>query len=1060
MSQTAIPALSDLIGRPWRPGATGPDAYDCWGLVAHVSRALFGRELPDAVAGIDLRRPREVIGAIRASAMQRRFLPAESPRPGDLVLMARRSDPVHVGIWIEPTPGAPGVLHAVQGQGVLFQSLAQVRAGWTRIEFRRDAGPVAEAVAAQEWQPGPDEAAVVVVRDVLDPLEGARIVTIRPGASPAGAIAALDGLPAACWLCLDAEPLLRRHPETGEDEWQTRRIGPGEVLWVLPPLPLGDDGSSVFATLAAIAVAIAAPYLIAGLGIAALGTTASTLQLAGKLAAAGLALGANLIVSAFVPGANPVNRPAEAPSPTYTLSPPGNTIRPGAMVPVSYGTMRRQPDLLARPWGDYADNEHTLYLLLCVGQGNYRINELGIEDTAVWAAGSGFTGVLEDVEIEIVPPGSPVTLFPANVRVSSEVGGQVMAEPAPDQSHILGPFVAVPAGERARRLSLDFIFPRGLFDLSAQGRATTASVDWTVDIREIDDAGLPVGAWVQAAAYSRAQATTDPQRLTGAIDVTPGRYEVRARRTSASTVGNPNGQDELLWAGLRAVIAGTRVYGDVTAIAIRMRANETSSQGATLWYVDATRRLPWWDSAAQQWTFGPTERIEAAALDVIKAGYGLGLTDASIDLPALQALAEVWEDRGDVCCITIDTEQAAWDVLDAVLQPGRTRAQFVGNTVTFVRDQPRAIPSRLVTHADILRGSLSVDRLHFRRDAPNVVTVRYRDRVGQLRTVLCQPPGVTSPRPAIIDMKGVVDPEQAFREGIYLAASNNLRRRYVSFTMLGSGRSLMRGDLVALSHPRPSYGRPARVVSRTGLALTLSEPHGIAGPTPHYMAIARPDGGFWGPVLVTAGPGPADVLIDAADLADVIATPVQAQGYDRDPFVWMVTEAGLAPPATGSTELLDGVQSEPTRVAVGPQAAETLKVLIVEMTPNPDGTLDVLAIEDHPGVHSAETGLVAPVPPPATVPTIRTGPAWLAASARVRVVGGEHSVVVAGPSVPGARAYVASWSTDGGASWSERYSSLAPRIVFPAPEEASFEVRFAAVGRLRGPWGYATLDGS
>ena len=40
--------VNDLIGKPWRLGARGPDAYDCWGLVREVMQRMRpGLPLPD-----------------------------------------------------------------------------------------------------------------------------------------------------------------------------------------------------------------------------------------------------------------------------------------------------------------------------------------------------------------------------------------------------------------------------------------------------------------------------------------------------------------------------------------------------------------------------------------------------------------------------------------------------------------------------------------------------------------------------------------------------------------------------------------------------------------------------------------------------------------------------------------------------------------------------------------------------------------------------------------------------------------------------------------------------
>lgn len=38
-----------FVGKPFRAGAHGPDAFDCWGLVHTAARELYGLALPDAV---------------------------------------------------------------------------------------------------------------------------------------------------------------------------------------------------------------------------------------------------------------------------------------------------------------------------------------------------------------------------------------------------------------------------------------------------------------------------------------------------------------------------------------------------------------------------------------------------------------------------------------------------------------------------------------------------------------------------------------------------------------------------------------------------------------------------------------------------------------------------------------------------------------------------------------------------------------------------------------------------------------------------------------------------
>ena len=91
--------LRKLIGRPYVPGATGPDAFDCFGLVAHVSSTLFDRTIPSQGEFL---------------AARRLFRAAIIPVDGAVALM--RAGDRHVGIWL----AEGGILHAVEGKGVVF----------------------------------------------------------------------------------------------------------------------------------------------------------------------------------------------------------------------------------------------------------------------------------------------------------------------------------------------------------------------------------------------------------------------------------------------------------------------------------------------------------------------------------------------------------------------------------------------------------------------------------------------------------------------------------------------------------------------------------------------------------------------------------------------------------------------------------------------------------------------------------------------------------------------------------------------------------------------------
>lgn len=135
--------LNSLIGKRWAANAKGPDAYDCFHLMAHIERTLAGRDVGDldmpanptwdwmikAVEGHPARKTwREVpagkMGIVKAADLS-------------VVLMARVKNAAHVGVWLKPE-GL--VIHAEQTDDddgrVVCDGIAELHAkGWQRLRF-------------------------------------------------------------------------------------------------------------------------------------------------------------------------------------------------------------------------------------------------------------------------------------------------------------------------------------------------------------------------------------------------------------------------------------------------------------------------------------------------------------------------------------------------------------------------------------------------------------------------------------------------------------------------------------------------------------------------------------------------------------------------------------------------------------------------------------------------------------------------------------------------------------------------------------------------------------
>lgn len=252
-------------------------------------------------------------------------------------------------------------------------------------------------------------ASVVTLQNPFDPLGSRRAVVLsRP--RRVRALAPCGRAPVIALL--NGRPLLRA-------AWR-RRLRDGEVLTfvVLPRGGGGGAGGSnplrIVLSLAVLAFAgWAAPALLAGSA----GTVLFGSFTLGQLTTLGLTLAGQALINAVLP--QPRQQAQLAASPTYSLAAQGNTARIEQPIPVQYGRMLCWPDMAAQPYTEFAGNEQYLYQLLCLGAGHYDIEQIRIEDTPIEA--------FDEIEVQVVPPGGQVTLFPAAVVTAVEVAGQELA---------------------------------------------------------------------------------------------------------------------------------------------------------------------------------------------------------------------------------------------------------------------------------------------------------------------------------------------------------------------------------------------------------------------------------------------------------------------------------------------------------------------------------------------------------------------------------------------------------------------------------------------------------
>lgn len=107
----------------------------------------------------------------------------------------------------------------------------------------------------------------------------------------------------------------------------------------------------------------------------------------------------------------------ESGSPTYSLD-VVNRRRIGEPIPVLYGRTRLVPDIIANPYTEFDSNDQYLFLILCLGNGEFDIDEVRIAESEVTR--------LTNFTAQVVAPGESLTLFEDNVSTSSLVQGQLL----------------------------------------------------------------------------------------------------------------------------------------------------------------------------------------------------------------------------------------------------------------------------------------------------------------------------------------------------------------------------------------------------------------------------------------------------------------------------------------------------------------------------------------------------------------------------------------------------------------------------------------------------------
>lgn len=633
------------------------------------------------------------------------------------------------------------------------------------------------------------------------------------------------------------------------------------------PLGGGGGGSNPVRVVLTVAVIVASVYTGGAVG-------ATYGAGWGAAAAAGVSISGGILVNTLVPTPKPtlngMTSSSYTQSPTYFLQAQGNSARLGNPIPVIYGRHLIYPDFASQPYYRYQNNEQYVYQLHCIGQGSYDVEQIRIEDTPISA--------FKEITYKIINPGENNTLFNEDVVTSAEVAGQELLKDV-----IVGGFVLNSTESEINKIEIDIACQRGLYYANDNGGLSEKTVQWRVDARLIDDEDNALGDWFTLATETLTGSTVNGIYRTYAYSVARGRYEVQATRLDDKDDSSRSGH-ELRWISAKGYVVSEKNYGNVTLLAIVMKATDNLSQRASnLVNCVVTRKLKTWLPNSGWSGLTPTRSIAWALADILKADYGAKLTDKSIDLNALYQLERKWSVRGDTFNGVFDSKLTVYEALSRVAKVGRAVAFIQGGIVRFVRDEPKTIPVALFGPRNIVKNSLSIQYIMPSEDTADSVCVQYfSEKTWKTSEITGTFSGSASDKTATVELFGCTNKEQAQREAVYMALANRYRRRVVTFSTELEGLIPTYGDLIAITHDMARWGQGGEVIARNGLKLTLSEPVAFSDGVKNILALRNKNGSLGGVYEVTATELSTEVTLKTPPDIEILT----ASGVERTHFAF------------------------------------------------------------------------------------------------------------------------------------------------------------------------------
>lgn len=647
--------------------------------------------------------------------------------------------------------------------------------------------------------------------------------------------------------------------------WAQVRPKPGIAIHATV-MPAGGNGGKILRTVALVALTV-----FTG-GMAAAGWTAFGLS-AATTAALTYMVGA-LAINALIPPPKPGGMDSGvgglgSQARWNALTGTSNQQNPYGVIPLVVGEGKVFPPHAAAPYSEVLGDTSYHYYMFDLGYGDLDVTDIKIGDTAIAS--------FSEVEYEVTDTPTIYTSDVNEVAVGAalNVADEVVSVERTTDAGI-------------DEISLNIVFPAGLFGYDDKGKLIAALANITVEFRETGSPSWTVvrtdthdarveGLKLTFAPQVFAAQARGKEREPFAIGVAwkvvnnASSYDVKVTRgaTDWGTAGADSRVGDALWTVLRSITRTNPSTTGTTKLCMRIKA--TDQFNGTLQTVNCVvrQKIPVYDPDTETWSANTANFNPAWVVCWLMKGAGgaikRGITDSRIDLDNFADFADFctlheFETRG-----VLDSRMTMRQLLDDVLagslgaistRDGRYAVLFDdGNTQETMDFTP--LDSRN------FRGSRAFTRL------PHALKVRFRnpdadwdmdeiivlDDGYSLNGVDAHGDASSDPEPTefeTLDLRFSCDAHSAWRVGRFHFAQAKFRPNTYSWDTDVANLKVTRGDLVNVAHDVPEWGTGwGRVVSLNGTTLVLDNRIETDTSASYTVRIRRNDGST---VTATATP--------------------------------------------------------------------------------------------------------------------------------------------------------------------------------------------------------------